>query len=606
VPQETVFVGRRSELERLAQRLGDVRNGLAKTVLIGGEAGIGKSRLLSTFAESARGAGAHVLSGACEEYFGSPLPYGALIEALEGFRREYADGERAATLGGSAYLSLMRLFELTGDAMTSPHQVFLAVRRMLDRIGEDAPTVLILEDLHWADRSTLDLVHHLAQARPDERRLLLVGSYRSADLNRGDPLWQLLASSAILRRTERLELGAFTRPELGEFLLATRGEPVDQRLIERWFEWSDGIPFYAEQLMVAGALEDTETVRLPADTRTVVLSRLGGLSVEAMKVLRVAAVAGRRMSRQLLRTVSKLPSDVLSDALQECFDRQMLVADESEDVYRFRHALLRETVYQTTVRDMQVDLHVAMAHALAADSRLCVTEGTATAEQAGHWYQAGDRPQALVAAVRAGEDAVRTLAFPSAEVQFTRALTLWPRVEDAEERAGVSRVRVLAWAADAARWSGHVMKAVDYARQAIGELDSTADPGRAGELHERLGSYLWEAGLRADSVAAYQQASSLLREQPASAVKARVLAGLALAELQAGRDPGTCRRRSAARRRSRRRSPTGRRPRSCARPRGSRCARGRWSSWKGSTLRDCWSWGSRSRSRRSSISRSTC
>jgi DNA-binding CsgD family transcriptional regulator len=533
VPEESVFVGRADELGLLRRRLAEAGRGTARTVLVGGEPGVGKSRLLSEFALQARGSGAHVLAGTCEERFGSPTPYGPLLEALEMFGREHG-AARAAELGGSAYQKLTVFFELGSDSMGAPQQVFLAVRRMLDEIGAEAPVVLILEDLHWADPSTLDLVRHLGQASPEGRRLLLVGSYR-ANPPRGELLWQLFAGTTFLRRTERFELAPFTLAEMRELLAAGDAERVDPKLAARCLRWSDGIPFYAEQLLAAGALTGRdEDVELPPDIRSVMLARLSELSEDALRVLRVAAVAGRAMSRRLLRTVSGLPAETLRDALQECFDRQMLVADHEDDVYRFRHALMREVVYQQTVRDTRVDLHVAMAEALAADSRLCLSEGSAVAEQAGHWYQAGSWPQALGSAVQAGQTAARTLAFASAQAQFDRALSLWRQVEDPQTRAGVTHPQLLAEAAEAARWSGHLDRALELVGRAIDAPDHGRDPGRLGELHERRATYLWEAGRRTEYGAAFRQAAELLAESPPSAVKARVLAGIALAHLQAG------------------------------------------------------------------------
>ncbi|MEO6703214.1 MAG: AAA family ATPase [Jatrophihabitantaceae bacterium] len=530
---EAPFVGRRGELDLLSLRLADARHGRARTLLIGGEAGVGKSRLLARFAETARRSGALVLAGTCEEHFGDPTPFGPLLELLETFRRDH-DARRAAELGGPAYSRLAEFFEHGSDSMSSPQHVFVAVRRMLDDLAVDGPVVLIMEDLHWADPSTLDLVRHLGQAGPDDRHLLLVCSYRSRELRRGEPLWQLLAGATFLRRTERLELAAFERGELAEFLAGAGGGPVDPKLVERCLEWSDGIPFYAEQLMAAGALDNPEDVELPDDMRDVILSQLVDLGPDALKVLRVAAVAGRAMSRQLLRTVSGLQGEALHDALQECFDRQMLVAGHHEDVYRFRHALLREAVYRSTVRDSQVDLHIAMAEALAAEPRLGLTEGSAAVELAGHWYQAGVRPQALASAVQAGDVAVRTLAFPSAEVQYTRALELWQQVADPETRTGVSRGQLFAAAAEAARWSGQPDRALTHLRAAIAEDDRGSDD-RLGELHERLATYLLESGQRADSWEAFEHAKELLKGSPASAVKARVHAGIALGYLQSGR-----------------------------------------------------------------------
>ncbi|MEU8071011.1 AAA family ATPase [Micromonospora sp. NPDC049151] len=524
--EESPFVGRPNELERLTRRLSEVRDGAARTVLVGGGPGLGKTRLLSEFLRGERLAGIHVLAGACEEHFGDPMPYGPLIEVLDNFGLEYGEG-RATELGGPAYRKLTAFFDLGNDSMGVPLQVFLAVRRMLDHIATDAPVVLILEDLHWADPSTLDLVRHLAQTRAEDRRVLLVGTYRP--VGRAHPLWQLFGGATFMRRTDRFELRPFTLDEMRELL----GE-VDRRLAERCLRLSDGIPFYAEQLMATGALAGgDEDIALPPDIRSMMLGRLSQLTEDAFRVLQTAAVAGRAMSRQLLHAVSGMPAETLRDALHECADHQMLSAGQG--VYRFQHALLRETVLQETAPDVRVELHVAMAEALAADSRLCVTEGSAAAEQAIHWYQAGVWPQALTYAVAAGQAAARTLAFPSADLQFDRALRLWHRVEDAEARAGMPRFRLLAEAAAAARWSGRVDRAIELVEQAIDAPDHGGDPGQLGELHERRANYLAEAGRWADSAAAFREAARLLADRPPSAVQARVLAGIALAHLQAGR-----------------------------------------------------------------------
>ncbi|MFI5707055.1 AAA family ATPase [Kribbella sp. NPDC051620] len=528
------IVGRTEQRELLGRRLAEARDGHARTVLVGGDAGVGKSRLVAAFAESARAEGAHVLAGGCEEHFGDPMPYQPLLELLEAFDREHGR-EQAHQLGGPAYELLTDFFDLGSDSLKSPQQVFLAVRRMLDALGADTPVVLIIEDLHWADRSTLDLVRHLGQARQQDRRLLLVCTYRTQEVSRDNPLWQLMAGSEFLRRTERIELPAFTLKELTRFVESVSDGQVDPRLVERCFEWSDGIAFYAEQLIAIGALESTQDIRLPSDLESVVLTRLKDLSPNAVKVLRVAAVAGRAMSRRLLRAVSDLPGEALSDALQECFDRQMLVpGQDDDDVYRFRHALLRAAVYQAIVRDARVDLHTAMAQALASDPRLSLTEGSAIAEQASHWYQADVRTEALTSAVQAGQLAARTLAFPSAEVQFSRALQLWQRVDGPEELAGVSRIQLLIDAADAARWSGHVDQAVEHIREAIEEAVAEQRTDRLAELQERFATYLWEAGQAKESADAFQEAARLLAGRPPSATGARVLAGIALAYLRAG------------------------------------------------------------------------
>ena len=219
---EPAFIGRRTELDRLRLRLSGVHGGEARTVLVSGEAGVGKSRLLREFTAMARRAGAHVLHGSCDEYLGDAMPYLPLTEALDGFEREH--GPAAAALGGPSYQLLAGLFDGTGqppaDALGTQHQVFLAVRRMLDHIGADAPVVLVVEDLHWADVSTLGLVGVLARARPEGRRVMLVCSHRPSDSDgvRDTPLWQMLSNADFLRRVEHFPLPPFTELELRQFL----------------------------------------------------------------------------------------------------------------------------------------------------------------------------------------------------------------------------------------------------------------------------------------------------------------------------------------------------------------------------------------------------
>ncbi|MGI5243746.1 helix-turn-helix transcriptional regulator [Dactylosporangium sp. CA-139066] len=532
---EPAFVGRGEELDRLRRRLADVRDGEARTVLVSGEAGVGKSRLLREFSAIARQAGAHVLHGSCDESLDGEVPYLPLTEALEGFGREH--GRAAAELGGPSYTMLAGLFDGTGQAgaLGTQHQVFLAVRKMLDHIGERAPAVLILEDLHWADPSTLGLVGALARAVPEDRRVLLVCSHRPVAAMLDTPLWKLLGNADFLRRVEQFPLPVFTKAELRRFMTDIAGRPVPPELVERCQDWSDGIAFHAELLMTSELLDRPGT-DLPHAITDVMMAQVVSAAPAAKKVLRVAAVAGRRMSHGLLRTVSGLPGGDLDDALQDCLDRRMLAEDHTSGVYRFRHALLREAVYRSIATGSTPELHAQMALALAADPRLSLgDERTADAELAYHWHQAGRLPEALAAAVRAGQAARQTLAFPSAEQQFARALELWDDVVDAEARAGLPRVELLAAAADAARWSGHIGRAVEHARAAIALVDPVADPDRAGLLQERMGNYLWEAGQRADSPKAYDEAARLLRGRPPSAVKARVLSARALHDLRRGR-----------------------------------------------------------------------
>lgn len=531
------FVGRVDKLEKLRLRLANVDGDrLAKTVLVSGDAGIGKSRLLEEFADVVKESGAHLLRGSCDEHLSESMPYWPLMEAFDGFKREYG-AQRAAELGGPPYELLSRLFNATEQpaAELGAAQVFLALRQMLDRIGDDAALVLMIEDLHWADLQTLGLLTALARARPEGRRLLLVGSHRPSDLVRDTALWKMLSNADFLRRVESLPLAAFTPQELREFLERRAGEPVPDKLVARLMELSDGVPFYAEQLMAANVL-DRDDVVVPPTLQEIMEAQVADATEDTRKVLRVSAVAGRRISHFLLRPVSGLQGDALTVALDACLDRRMLVPDQAGSaVYRFRHALLRAEMYRRTAQGTRVELHEAMAEAIAANPRLSVGDrATADAEEAYHWHEAGRLPEALGASARAARAAVGRLAYSSAEQQFARVLELWNRVDDPAERAGMSLVEVLIAAADAARWAGHLDAAVAHIERAVRLVDGAAEPDLAGFLHERLGNHLWEDEQRTPSDAAYGRAAQLLDGRPDSATKSRVVAWQALHELRAG------------------------------------------------------------------------
>lgn len=528
----SAFIGRAAELGRLADLLAAVHDEhRPATVLLGGEAGVGKSELLARFSEQAQAAGAQVLSGACIELVSGAIPYGPLIDALRRLVRERTE-EKAQELAGPAWTELARLIsDFTGaeapvGGQGSQLSVFGAVSRLLDHIGRTAPLVLIFEDVHWADPSTLDLIAYLTRMGSDER-LLLICSHRS-DLDRGHPLRTLLAVPQFSRGVQRVSLSRFTTAEMRALITALAPGQAGPEQVARCAELADGNPYFAAQLVAAGHLADPEC--LPETVTDMMSARLDQLGAAAAKVVEVAAVAGRRVDDRLLGAVAELAGGTLDDALQECLDQRVLVEDRAEQAYAFQHALLRATAYARLTQPRRRRLHEAVALALTAD---VAAQPRLVPELAYHWSAAGREPQALEWAVRAGDLAVRMRAFQEAESQYRRALELW-RVPDAAAVAGTPVVRVLAVAADAARWAGHVDQAVRWARQAISEAGD-ADGDRLGELYERLGSYQWEARAAAESASSYRAAERHLAGGPPSAVGSRVQAALATAAVREGR-----------------------------------------------------------------------
>jgi DNA-binding NarL/FixJ family response regulator/tetratricopeptide (TPR) repeat protein len=522
------FIGRAEELQRLAATLDRAEQGRPRLVLLTGEAGVGKTRLLLEFADQARRRGARVLAGGCVELGDIGLAYLPVVDALRGLGDDPAEAELLAEVAMTAP-GLGRL--LPGVGRPGPMgahgdgldqlQIFDAVRVLLMRQSERSPLVVVLDDLHWADRATRDLVGFLARTFWSGR-VLLVASYRSDELHRRHPLRPLLAELIRLAGVERLELAPFSRAELAAHLGAISGAPLPAAQVERIHARSEGNPFYAEQLLAAG--RDAQ-VELPPTLADVLLLPVQALSEPAQQVLRVTAVAGRRVSHRLLAQVAGSPEPDLEQGLREAIGAGVLVADTTTGTYVFRHALLQEAVYGDLLPSEQVRLHAAYARLLAAQP-----DGVA-AELAHHCLRSHDLAGALAASVQAAKEAAAVLA-PAETLRHLRgALELWDRVPDAVSVAGLDRVELLLGAAEAASNSGEFRQAVNLAREAVAAIDAGSDRQRMALAHERLGTYL----LYVDSeglepvVASYRRAIEVVGADPPTALRARIDAGLATA-----------------------------------------------------------------------------
>jgi DNA-binding CsgD family transcriptional regulator/tetratricopeptide (TPR) repeat protein len=527
------FIGRAGELQRLEAILGRAEQGRPQLVLLAGEAGVGKSRLLVEFADRARQRGVRVLAGGCVELGDIGVAYLPIVDALRGLAEDPADAELLAEVAMIAP-GLGRL--LPGIKQAGPRatlgrnsldqaEVFDAVRALLVGRAERSPVVVVLEDLHWADRASRDLVAFMARTLR-AGRVLLVVSYRSDELHRRHPLRPLLAELVRLPGVERLELAPFSRAELAEHLEAIAGGSLPPERMEGIYTRSEGNPFYAEQLLAAGAGD--EDVGLPVTLANVVLARVQGLSEPAQQVLRVAAVAGRRMSHRLLAEVAGQPEADLERGLREAIDAGVLVADRTAGSYMFRHALLQEAVYADLLPGEQVRLHAAYARLLEAEP-----DGAA-AELAHHYLQSHDLVGALAASVRAAEEAAAVLAPTETLRHLSTALKLWERVPDPVTITGTHRVELLLGAAAAASNAGEYLRAVGLAQEAATTADATADPVRATRAHERLGLYLLETGRLEEALRAHARAVELVPAQPPTRLRARVTAALAQALINAG------------------------------------------------------------------------
>jgi DNA-binding NarL/FixJ family response regulator len=348
---------------------------------------------------------------------------------------------------------------------------------------------------------------------------MLVVSYRSDELHRRHPLRPLLAELVRLPGVERLELAPFSRAELAEHLEAITGAPLPGDQVAGIYARSEGNPFYAEQLLAAGT-GDAQGA-LPSTLADVLLARIQGLSEPAQQVLRVAAVAGRRVSHQLLTEVAGSPEAELEQGLREAIGAGVLGADRANGTYAFRHALLQEAVYGDLLPGEQVRLHASYAHLLAAEPE------AVAAELAHHCLQSHDLVGALHASLAAARAAETVLAPAEALRHFSSALKLWERVPDPAAVTATNRADLLLHAAAAASAAGDRHRAAGLAQDAAGTADATADPAQATVAYERLGLYLVDAGRVEEGLRARAQAVELVPAEPPSRLRARVTAAMA-------------------------------------------------------------------------------
>ena len=279
------FVGRTEELRRLIVALQATIAGSSATVLVGGDAGIGKSRLVAELSKRARAAGAVVVTGQCLDVADGGAPYAPVHEVL-------------AQLGGNG-------------AATTPARPAEALPAALRRVAAENPVVVVIEDAHWADRSTRDLLTLLAGG-PELSRVMLVATYRADQLTRGDPVRGLLAELERADRVEHIRLAPFGPGDVAEQLRGILGTRPPESLVSAVLERSDGNPFFAEELAaVAGEGE------IPPGLHELLLARLDRLDKSSQQVVRAAAVGGRRIGHRLLAAAAELPNDVLDAGLRE-------------------------------------------------------------------------------------------------------------------------------------------------------------------------------------------------------------------------------------------------------------------------------------------------
>ncbi|MBD5785653.1 AAA family ATPase [Cellulosimicrobium terreum] len=530
------FVARDDELDRLATAVERARGGEPGVVLVGADAGVGKTRLLTRAAELAAESGATVVWSHCVDLGEVGLPYLPFTEALTTLRSMH-DAVDSTVAQRPALARLLDSALPADDEQSQGErlQLFESIAAALAASGTpEAPLVLVVEDLHWADPSSRDVLRFVV-ARLRAEHVVVVASYRADDLHRRHPLRPVLAELRRHPRVEHLDLQPFTAAELRDFTTAVAGDPLGDDAFESVRTRSEGNAYFAEELVEAGPDEE-----LPWSLADVLRARLENLDPAVQQLVRAASVSGRQVSEPLLRAV--LLQDPVFAADLTAFDRALREAvahhvlgvegdpsSDGRDVVAFRHALLAEAVASDLLPGERTTVHRTYLRALDENRRL-----GSPALRAHHALVAHDLPAALAASRAAARKAARVLA-PAEELRhLEQVLSLWSAVPDPAGLLGEDRVAVALAAAGAASRSGDPDRAVALARAVV---DGTAaDPLRQASLRHVLSRYL--LGIEEVDEVLDHTASALavLPTEPPSLDRAWTLAMRARAAMNADMD----------------------------------------------------------------------
>ncbi|MEK6227413.1 MAG: AAA family ATPase [Chloroflexota bacterium] len=497
-----VLIGREAEVGQLDALLRESLEGHGHTVLVSGEAGVGKTAMLHRFLQQARTEGARVLSGECTE-IDARRPFGPFMDVARAANRvaslPTADKE---TAGADRYRLYSAFTSLLGD------------------LARERPTVIVIEDLHWADEASLELFPHLARKLRDVP-LLLVGTYRSDELHRRHPLRPVLAELGRSRVADDIALRRLSEDGVADFLReAMRLErPPTPEFRRAIFETCEGNPLFMEEVLRAlverGDVEYREgswrrtkevaDIAIPDTLRDAVLERFTTLPAETQSVLRYAAVIGQDFDFDLLLRVTGSEDADLVGALRASIDAQLIVEradEEGTDRYSFRHALTRESILLDLLKRERRRVHAIVGEAI--ESRAGDDAAAHAEELAYHFDEAGDRERAFRYHDLAARESYRLFAFARAARHFERTVEL---AGDDEPALGDLQLR-LADSAHLAAMARHALRAAEEARRWFEEAGDTRGAGLA---LTGIATYRWNIGETRGARSAAEDAVRLLK-----------------------------------------------------------------------------------------------
>jgi DNA-binding NarL/FixJ family response regulator len=512
----TPLVGRSTEMAALLSAVDDARTRRAGAVLLSGDAGVGKTRLLDEVATGAHERGFGVLVGHCTDFGDAGLPYLPFTEIFGRLAGERPDLVDSVLTNFPAIGRLLPTHRLIG-AQPVPQEgqldraaLFDAVLGAFTALSTSEPLLVIIEDAHWADDSTRDLIGFLI-TRLTSQRLALVVSYRSDDLHRRHPLRRPIAEWSRNPRVRRVNVAPLDAGESRTLLDSLISKPLSETEVRRILDRAGGNAFFTEELVAAASMGDGDAV--PPDLADLLLVRLDPLSDDARQVARVIAVAGRRVPHTLLTTVAGLPDRELDQALRELIDAHIIDVPGNASYY-FRHALLAEAVYDDLLPGERVRQHAAYVQALKDQT----VAGTA-AELAGHATRSHDLATAFEARVRAGQEAITVAAPQEALKHYEMALELFP---NASPDNTIDKTWLIVDTALAATLSSQHLRALKLLRKALVDLPPDAPKLQRAQLLLPLADIALIIDHDQEANEAVTQALKLVSDEPSTVFKAQV------------------------------------------------------------------------------------
>lgn len=468
-PTQSPLVGRDGELAAVLDGVLTDTESTSVHYVIGGDAGVGKSRFTAALVDEVEARGWRTLLGHCLD-FESAVPYLPFSETVGRLAVDEPEIFESLLHELPSIESLLPGRRLLGDGQEAAEEslergvLFDAMHSALEQLAATQPTLLVVEDVHWGGSSTRDLLTVLL-SRPFRHRVCIAVTYRSDDLDRRHPVRRTLLEWGRLPMVHRMELRPLGDAEMQRLVGHLDPEGTVERVNEI-ISRAEGNPFFAEELAFADAAEG-----LPADLSDVLLMRLDHLSPESVRVVRAAACAGRSVSHKLISAVVGGNPALVDEALRAAVEAHLLVP-AGPDAYRFRHALLAEAIYEDLLPGERIRLHLSYTAALSGGQ----VSGTA-AELARHAWLGGDRVSALRASLVAGDEAMRVAGPAESARHYETALELLAAGVDALSE--VDRADVVVRASRALDAAGDSGRAVTLLLSALDTTDGLDDKDRA-------------------------------------------------------------------------------------------------------------------------------